>query len=197
MLSVEYFSAACAAAALLFTACVVCVATAALHACAFPRILTLDVVCHLSVIDWMVAHQCRVWRGSRIAFEVVEEEAKATPRVDVAETPKDLIELEKPECRLPVFVRTFSGTRTLYASSSMLVSDFILLVSQSTAVPETSFYLTFQGTLPLGGHTIGEVGIGRDASLAMRGRLLGGANKRTSCPQYHEWYCVRCQRGGC
>ena len=44
---------------------------------------------------------------------------------------------------------------------------------------------------------IGEVGIGRDASLTMRGRLLGGANKGASFPQYHEWYCVRCQRGGC
>ena len=136
---------------------------------------------------------CHERWGSWIAFA----QAKATPRVDVAETPKDAMELEKPECRFPVFVRTFSGTRTLYASSSMLVSDFILLVSQSTAVPETSFYLTFQGTLLHGGHTIGEVGIGRDASLAMRGRLLGGATKGTSFPQYHEWYCVRCQRGGC
>ena len=86
---------------------------------------------------------CHERGGSRIAFA----QAKATPRVDVAETPKDEMELEKPECRFPVFVRTFSGTRTLYASSSMLVSGFILLVSQSTAVPETSFYLTFQGTL--------------------------------------------------
>ena len=31
----------------------------------------------------------------------------------------------------------------------------------------------------------------------MSERLLGGANKGTSFPQYHEWYCVRCQRGGC
>ena len=99
---------------------------------------------------------CHERGGSRIAFA----QAKATPRVDVAETPKVEMELEKPECRFPVFVRTFSGTRTLYASSSMLVSDFFLLVSQSTAVRETSFYLTFQETLLLGGHTIGEVGIG-------------------------------------
>ena len=136
---------------------------------------------------------CHEGGGSRSAFA----QAEATPRVDVAETPEVEMELEKPECRFPVFVRTFFGTRTLYASSSMLISDFILLVSQSTAVPETSFYLTFQGTLLHGGHTIGEVGIGRDASLAMRGRLLGGATKGTSFPQYHEWYCVRCQRGGC
>ena len=136
---------------------------------------------------------CHEGGRSRIAFA----QAEATPRVDVAETPKVEMELEMPECRFPVFVRTFSGTRTLYASSSMLISDFILLVSQSTAAPETSFYLTFQGTLLHGGHTIGEVGIGRDASLAMRGRLLGGATKGTSFPQYHEWYCVRCQRGGC
>ena len=88
VLSVEYFSAGGAAAALLFVACVVCVATAAFQACAFPRIFTQDVVCHLNVIDWMVAHQCKVRRGSRIAFEVVEEEAKATPRVDVAEDPQ-------------------------------------------------------------------------------------------------------------
>ena len=66
-------------------------------------------------------------------------QACAFPRVDVAEIPKDSMDLEKPECSFPVFVRTFSGTRTLYASSSMLVSDFILLVSQSAAVPETSF----------------------------------------------------------
>ena len=136
---------------------------------------------------------CHEQRGSRSAFA----QAKATPRVDVAETTKVEMELEKPECRFPVFVRTFSGTRTFYASSSMLISDFILMVSQSTAVPETSFYLTFQGTLLHGGHSIGEVGIGRDASLAVRGRLLGGATKGTSFPQYHEWYCVRCQRGGC
>ena len=136
---------------------------------------------------------CHEQRVSRSAFA----QAKATPRVDVAETPEIEMELEKPECRFPVFVRTFSGTRTFYASSSMLISDFTLLVSQSTAVPETSFYLTFQGTLLHGGHMIGEVGIGRDASLTMRGRLLGGATKGTSFPQYHEWYCVRCQRGGC
>ena len=136
---------------------------------------------------------CHEGGRSRIAFA----QAEATPRVDVAETPKVEMELEKPECRFPVFLPTFSGTRTLYASSSMLISDFILLVSQSTAVPETSFYLTFQGTLLHGGHTIGEVGIGRDASLAMRERLLGGATKGTSFPQYHVWYCVRCQRGGC
>ena len=37
VLSVEHFSAAGAAAALLFVACVVCVATAAFQACAFPR----------------------------------------------------------------------------------------------------------------------------------------------------------------
>ena len=57
--------------------------------------------------------------------------ASVTPRVDV-DVPKgkEKVELEKPECRFPVFVRTFSGTRTLYASSSMLVSDFTLLVSQ-------------------------------------------------------------------
>ena len=101
------------------------------------------------------------------------------------------MELEKPECRFPVFVRTFSGTCTLYASNSMLISDFTRLVSQSTAVPETSFNLTFQGTL------FGQVGIGRDASLAMRGRLFGGANKGSSFPPYYEWYCARCQRGGC
>ena len=136
---------------------------------------------------------CHEQRGSRSAFA----QAKATPRVDVAETPEIDSELENPECRFPVIVRTFSGTRTFYASSSMLISDFTLLVSQSTAVPETSFYLTFQGTLLHGGHMIGEVGIGRDASLTMRGRLLGGANKGASFPQYHEWYCVRCQRGGC
>ena len=99
MLSVEYFSAGGAAAALLLVACVVCVATPAFHACAFSLFFTLDVVCHLSVVDWMVAHLCQVWRGSQIAFEVVEEEAKATPRVDMAETPKDSMELEKPECR--------------------------------------------------------------------------------------------------
>ena len=108
---------------------------------------------------------CHEREGSRIAFA----QTKATPRVDVAETSKDTMELEKPECRFPMFVRTFSGTRTLYASSSMLVSGFTLLVSQSTAVPETSFYLTFQGTFLLGGHTIGKVGIGRDASSGHEG----------------------------
>ena len=137
-------------------------------------------------VDESVDHGCKqqrlaitflVWSLRRFATNegglgLPFAQAEATPRVDVAETPKVEMELEKPECRFPVFVRTFSGTRTLYASSSMLVSDFILLVSQSTAVPETSFYLTFQGTLLHGGHTIGEVGIGRDASLAMRGRLV-------------------------
>ena len=96
------------------------------------------------------------------------EEAKATPRVDVAEAPdfcEEKMELEKPGCRFPVFVRTFSDTRTLHASSSMLISDFALLVAQTTAVPETSFYLTFQGTLLQGGHTVGQVGVGGDASL--------------------------------
>ena len=172
------------------------------------REFTVDAL--LAVASVVVCHQCPVAVSSDISglvtttlcheggrSRIAFAQAEATPRVDVAETPKVEMELEMPECRFPVFVRTFSGTRTLYASSSMLISDFILLVSQSTAVPETSFYLTFQGTLLHGGHTIGEVGIGRDASLAMRGRLLGGATKGTSFPQYHEWYCVRCQRGGC
>ena len=52
-----------------------------------------------------------------------------------------------------MFVRALSGTRTLCASSSMLISDFTCLVSQPTAVPETSFYLTFQGTLLQCDHT--------------------------------------------
>ena len=177
---------------------------------AFPGLCEFTVDALLAVASIVVCYQCLVavssdnfglvtttlcheGRGSRTAFA----QAKATPRVDVAETPDVEMELEKPECRFPVFVRTFFGTRTFYVSSSMLISDFILLVSQSTAVPETSFYLTFQGSLLHGGHVIGEVGIGRDASLTMRGRLLGGANKGASFPQYHEWYCVRCQRGGC
>ena len=57
--------------------------------------------------------------------------------------------------------------------------------------------VTRSGRLELGDHTIKAIGIGRDASLTVRGRLLGGANKGASFPQYHEWYCVRCQRGGC
>ena len=86
----------------------------------------------LASVSWpclVAATPCQR-EGSRIAFA----QAKATPRVDVAETPKETMELEMPECRFPVFVRTFSGTRTLHT----------LLVSQSTAVLETSFYLTFQ-----------------------------------------------------
>ena len=43
---------------------------------------------------------CHEREGSRIAFA----QAKATPRVDVAETPKEMMELEKPGCRFPVFV---------------------------------------------------------------------------------------------
>ena len=46
---------------------------------------------------------CHERWGSRIAFA----QAKATPRVDVAETPKVEMELEKPECRFPVFCPHF------------------------------------------------------------------------------------------
>ena len=52
----------------------------------------------------------------------------------------------KQECS----VRSFSDTRTLHASSSILTSDLTLLVSQTTAVPETSFYLTFSRDSPSG-----------------------------------------------
>ena len=120
----------------------------------------------LAFVGLVTTTHCHERKGSRFAFA----EVKATPRVDVAEAPdicEEKMELEKPVCRSPVFVRTFSGTRTLYPAP--LISDFTLLVSQSTAMPETSFHLTFQKTLLQGGHTVGQVGVGRDASLAARG----------------------------
>ena len=102
---------------------------------------------------------------------VSTECASVTPRVDVdVAIGKVKVELEKP-ARFPVFVRTFSCSRTLQVSSSVLISELAHLISQETAVSESSFYLTFQGVLLHGDVSIERTGGGS-------GRLSG--HERTS-----------------
>ena len=88
-----------------------------------------------------------------------------------------------------MFVRTFSGTRTLSASSScssLISLSWFPSHCRACDVDSPSWW----------SHDRGDWYWERRFS-GHEGRLNGGDNKGTSFPQYREWYCVRCQRGGC
>ena len=157
-------------------------------------------------------------KGPRVAFQ-----AKATPRVDVAEVPsapssqqalcvKSCFEqfpgsfgddtpgsLVTPSSGLSFMLVTLSGkTLTMNEDPGILVSELLDKIAGLSALPTSAFYLTFGHTCLHGADTLKSAGVQRDSLLRMRGRLLGGAarvNRNFQVPG--SWHCSFCNMGGC
>ena len=143
----------------------------------------------------MVAHQfC-----SCIAAAFVEQE-KATPRVDVAETPQASPFLEAQGKTFiqsgpslvssrSLLVRALTGQTLVVRWSSS--EDVLHCVSERTGVPLHAFYLTLNGKC-LTEETLHSMDRSSPIPLVMHGRLRGGSS---SVPG--DWVCSRCHIGGC
>ena len=145
--------------------------------------------------------------GSRYAFA----EAKATPRVDVAETPvfgtefehegKSVKEPSVPEV-FPVFVRSLLGPHLVFLVSDCTpVSSLVLDVVARTGVPEHLVGLVVEGKVVAEELTLSGCGVRKDMTLCMTARLRGGSNptQQRGAPLggAGQWFCVACQLGGC
>ena len=123
---------------------------------------------------------CHDHKGSRIAFE----EAKATPRVDVAETPQASPFLEAHGKHFhqlgpssvsphPLLVRALTGQTLVVRWSSL--DDVLHCVSERTGVLLHAFYLTVNGKC-----LTAEALLAMDRSspipLVMHGRLRGDSS---------------------
>ena len=138
-----------------------------------------------------------VRQGSRFAFE----QAKATPRVDVAETPQASPFLEAQGKTIiqsgpslvssrSLLVRALTGQTLVVRWSSS--EDVLLCVSERTGVPLHAFYLTLNGKC-LMEETLHSMDRSSPIPLVMHGRLRGGSS--SSVPG--DWVCSRCHIGGC
>ena len=138
-----------------------------------------------------------VRQGSRFAFE----QAKATPRVDVAETPQASPFLEAQGKTFiqsgpslvssrSLLVRALTG-RTLVVRLSS-TDDVLHCVSERTGIPLHAFYLTLNGKC-LTEDTLRSMDLSSPIPLVMCSRLLGGVP--TSVPG--DWVCSRCHISGC
>ena len=132
--------------------------------------------------------------GPRVAFQ-----AKATPRVDVAEVPsvpssqqalcvKSCFDqfpgsfgdgtpgsLVTPPSGLSFLLVTLSGkTLTMNEDPGLLVSELLDKIAGLSALPSSAFYLTLGHTRLNELDTLKSAGLQRDALLRMRGRLLDG-----------------------
>ena len=145
--------------------------------------------------------------GSRYVFA----KAKATPRVDVAETPvfgteyehegKSVKEPSVPEV-FPVFVRSLLGPHLVFLVSDCTpVSSLVLDVLARTGVPEHLFGLVVEGKVVAEELILSECGVRNDMTLCMTARLRGGSNptQQRGAPLggAGQWFCVACQLGGC
>ena len=137
---------------------------------------------------------CHDHTGSRIAFE----EAKATPRVDVAETPQAPVPRGSWETLSPgpstvtprpLLVRALTGQTLAVRWSSS--DDVLHCVSERTGVPLHAFYLTLNGKC-LTEEALHAVDRSSPIALVMHGWLRGGY---FSVPG--DWVCSRCHIGGC
>ena len=129
-----------------------CCAALEAAACAFVDCVTTDVseFVDMAMIGWsflVTTTPCHEHKGSRIAFE----EAKATPRVDVAETPQasPFLEAHGKEFLQPgpslvsshsLLVRALTGQTLVVRWSSS--DDVLHCVLERTGVPLHAFYLT-------------------------------------------------------
>ena len=132
-----------------------CGATLEAAAIAFVDCVNTDVseFVDMAMVSWpclVASTPCHEHKGSRIAFE----EAKATPRVDVAETPQTSPFLEAhgkqfhqpgPSSLSPhsLLVRALTGQTLVVRWSSL--DDVLHCVSEGTGVPLHAFYLTVNG----------------------------------------------------
>ena len=136
--------------------------------------------------------QGQPWKSLPIKGEC---ELEVTRNLDIVPQ-NSWLELEKQS--FPVFVRTLNGTVSIHCTSDMLVSEFAQLVEKKTRVPSSLTYLTLNGRYLHEGDFVGSTGMKRDDSVTVRRRLKGGARRNPPPPPlYDEWYCARCQRGGC
>ena len=138
-----------------------------------------------------------VRQGSRFAFE----QAKATPRVDVAETPQASPFLEAHGKTIiqsgpslvssrSLLVRALTGQTLVVRWSSS--EDVLHCVSERTGVPLDAFYLTLNGKC-LTEESLHSMDLSSPIPLVVRGRLCGGSS--SSVPG--DWVCSRCHIGGC
>ena len=136
-------------------------------------------------------------KGSRFAFE----QAKATPRVDVAETPQASPFLEAQGetfiqsgpslvSSRSLLVRALTGQTLVVRWSSS--EDVLHCVSERTGVPLHAFYLALNGKC-LTEETLHSMDRSSPIPLVMHGRLRGGSS--SSVPG--DWVCSRCHIGGC
>ena len=134
-------------------------------------------------------------KGSRIAFE----KAKATPRVDVVETPQAAPFLEahgkvflQPGPSLvsshSLLIRALTGQTLVVRWSS---DDVLHCVSERTGVPLHAFNLTLNGKC-LTEEALHAMDRSSPVPLVMHGRLRGGSS---SVPG--DWVRSRCHIGGC
>ena len=159
--------------------------------------------------------QAAAARGCHIAFW-----AKATPLVDVGDTPKTMStassrcglwlgnldkvgrqkgDKEKDEEKevvctasssFPVFLRTLSGRTVVLTAVDSSIPDLLQRVGDITQIPQHHWYCHVNGS-PLSPDSSPHC-LYRDCTIVMCARLKGGA---PSIPG--EWFCQVCQRGGC
>ena len=157
-------------------------------------------------------------KGPREAFQ-----AKATPRVDVAEVPgvpssQQVLCVKSCFDQFPglfgdctpgsqvsplpglsfLLVTLSSKTLTMNEDPGLLVSELLDKISVLSALPSSAFYLTSGHKRLKDSDTLKSAGLERDALLRMRGRLLGGTSRGPRNPQVPgSWHCSVCNLGGC
>ena len=147
-------------------------------AAAFVGVFTLVGV-GKDVFKYVVGVRHAVAKGSRYAFE----EAKASPRVDVAETPvfgtecehegKSVTEPSVPEV-FTVFVWSLLGPHLVFLVSDCTpVSSLVSDVMARTGVPGHLFGLVVEGTMVAQELTLSECGVRKDMTICMTARLRG------------------------
>ena len=187
--------------------------------CNFSEFLdSIESECHEVFLKGLVTTTLSPSKGPRVAFQ-----AKATPRVDVAEVPsvpssqqalcvKSCFDqfpgsfgddtpgsLVTPSSGLSFMLVTLSGkTLTMNEDPGILVSELLDKIAGLSALPTSAFYLTFGHTCLNGTDTLKSAGVQRDSLLRMRGRLLGGTARGPRNFQVPgSWHCSFCNMGGC
>ena len=168
-------------------------------AAAFVEPHALVSVFGVAVIIGMVICVClvattrrHVNKGSRIAFE----KAKATPRVDVAETPFPVPHGKQFHQPCPSLVSPHSLPVRALTGQTLVVrwsssDDVLHCVSERTGVPLHAFYLTLSSKC-LTEEALQAVDRSSPIPLVMHGHLRGGSS---SVPG--DWVCSRCHICGC
>ena len=127
-------------------------------------------------------------------------EAKATPRVDVGDTPKASRKKVPKHQSSKSLSRTWLERRWL-CGVSIGMDEVSLVISQVellTGVPCSLFYLVgASGRRLREDVTLEQSGIGPDSSLFMTARLVGGSMRQRAPLVPGSWTCNNCNMGGC